>query len=326
MEYTKFGNTDLKTSKIVYGCMGVAGAFGSQEESDSIDAMRTAYDMGINFFDTAEVYGDGYSEELLSKALGDKRSDIVITDKVCEKHMKRDEIIKSCEASLRRLNTDYIDMYLLHWPVYDVPMEERIEALELLKKQGKIRYYGVSNFGSENLDEIMSHTDIAADEVVYNLLYRCIEDEVLPKCRKHNVPILTYSSLMQGLLAGKYKNLSDFPANRARTRMFDNETHPQARHKERGCEREGKEALEKIWEIVYKSDYTMEELSVGWLKAQEGVGGVLVGTRNAEQSRDLKKLIDINLEKEWVDSLTEATSALKRALGSNIDMWDHRTK
>lgn len=177
-----------------------------------------------------------------------------------------------------------------------------------------------------NLDEIMSQTDISASEVVYNLLYRCIEDEVLPKSKKHNVPILTYSSLMQGFLAGKYKNLSDFPANRARTRMFDNETHPQARHKESGCEREGKEALEKIWEIVYKSDYTMEELSVGWLKAQEGVGGVLVGTRNAEQSRDLKKLIDINLEKEWVDSLTEATSALKRALGSNIDMWDHRTR
>ena len=218
--YNKFGQTDLRTSPVVYGCMGGSGAFGEQKEKDSIEALRTAYDVGINFFDTAEAYGHGYSEQLLNKALGDKRKDIVIIDKVVQEHMKKDELMSACERSLKNLGTDYIDMYLLHWPVYDVPLDERLEALELLKKQGKIKYYGVSNFGKQNLEEILPKGSICANEVVYNLLYRCIEDEVLPVCKKNSVPVLTYSSLMQGLLAGKYKSLSDFPASRARTRMF----------------------------------------------------------------------------------------------------------
>lgn len=324
--YKKFGSTDLKTSPIVYGCMGVSGAFGAQEEKDSIEAMRVAYDAGINIFDTAELYAAGYSEKLLNKALGDKRKDIVIIDKVAPENMHKADLIKACERSLINLGTDYIDMYLLHWPELDVAVDEKLEALELLKKQGKINYFGVSNYGAKNIEEITQKSDICCNEVVYNLLYRCVEQEVLPVCKEKSIPILTYSSLMQGLLAGKYKSLDEFPLNRARTRMFKDTPENQCRHGENGCEDAGREALEKIWEIVYQSEYSMEELAIGWLKAQEGVGGVIVGTRNAKQSRDLSKLIDVKLEQCWLDSLNTATSKLLKALGPNIDMWDHRSK
>ncbi|NQT58163.1 MAG: aldo/keto reductase [Bacteroidetes bacterium] len=320
----KFGETDLVTTPIVYGCMGSSGFFGPQEEIDSLQALRTAYEVGINFFDTAEAYGDGYSEQLLAKALNDVRNDIVISSKAAPDHMRPEEVIAACERSLENLKTDYIDMYLLHWPSREIPFDESIGALKTLQEQGKIRYYGVSNFGINNMNEILDSSSICTNQVAYHLLFRAVEYEVLPKCIENNFPIMCYSSLMQGLLAGKYKNLEEFPENRARTRMFDSRKHTQCRHGENGAEQEGSIALEKIWELVNESGLSMEELAIGWLKAQKGVGGIIVGTRNYQQSRALKKLIDINLSVETIKVLTEITNELKNQLGSNIDMWDHR--
>jgi aryl-alcohol dehydrogenase-like predicted oxidoreductase len=227
---------------------------------------------------------------------------------------------------LKNLKTDYLDMYLLHWPVDNVPVQERVEAMLELKKEGKIRNFGVSNFGKQNLEEILPLSDLCANEIAYHLFFRACEYEVLPLCKEKAIPVMCYSSLMQGLLSGKYKALEDFPANRARTRMFDSATHPLSRHGEAGAEKDGSEALKKIWEIVHSSGYSMEELAVGWLKAQSGVGGVIVGTRNALQSQGFRKLLDVKLEQPMLDSLTQATDSLKAALGSNIDMWDHRAK
>lgn len=323
----KLGKTDLYTSKIVYGCMGGAGAFGSQEEKDSIEALQTAHEVGINFFDTAEAYGNGYSEQLLNKALGSVRKDLVILSKAATPNVGKDKIITACERSLKNLGTDYIDIYLLHWPNRDVPFEESLEALELLKKQGKIKYFGVSNYGELDLKDAVKKTDqIVVDEVAYNLFFRAIEFGTLPTCIENNIPVLCYSSLMQGLLAGKYKDIKDFPDNRARTRMFDSRTRLQCRHGENGCEAELADSLEKLWALVNSTDYSMEELSVGWLKKQQGVGGVIVGTRNREQSLGLKKLIDIDLESDILNEITKITDDLKSALGPNIDMWDFRTR
>jgi myo-inositol catabolism protein IolS len=288
--------------------------------------MQTAFDVGINFFDTAEGYGNGYSEQLLARALASRRKEIIISSKVSVENMKKDAIIEACNRSLKNLQTDYIDLYLLHWPVDDVTIEERIEALIELKEAGKIRYFGVSNFGVKNLEEVLKITNISTNQVGYHLLHRAVEFEVLPKCIENNIPIMCYSSLMQGLLAGKYKSLDDFPENRARTTLFDNRKHSQARHGGHGAEKEGQEALDKIWEITNNSDYTMEELAVGWLKAQQGVGGVLVGTRNKEQSKSLKNLLDVQLDQSLLNELTLATDKVKATIGNNIDMWDHRSK
>jgi aryl-alcohol dehydrogenase-like predicted oxidoreductase len=152
----QFGKTDLITSPIVYGCMGGAGAFGAQEEKDSIEALRGAYDAGLNFFDSAEAYGDGYSEQLLHKALGDKRKEIIISSKPRTENFAEADLIASCERSLKHLKSDYLDLYLLHWPNRKVPLEDTIRTLETLKEQGKIRYYGVSNFGKHDLADALS--------------------------------------------------------------------------------------------------------------------------------------------------------------------------
>lgn len=314
-----FGTTDLMTTPIVYGCMGGAGAFGAQEETDSIAALREAFNVGINFFDTAEAYGEGYSEQLLSRALGNKRQDLIISSKVAMENLAPDDLIAACERSLRNLNTDYIDLYLLHWPNRNVPFADSIGALKELQAQGKVRYYGVSNFGSKDLSEVLELGEISTDQLPYHLMFRAIEFDVQPLCESNTVPIMCYSSLMQGLLAGKYRLLNDFPVNRARTRMFDYRKWDQCVHKEQGAEEAGQEVLDSLWRLVSETGLSMEELAVGWLKNR--VDGVIVGTRNADQSRALKKLLDVALDDSILSELSSATSVLKEQLGNDIDMW-----
>ncbi|NND90813.1 MAG: aldo/keto reductase [Granulosicoccus sp.] len=317
----QFGNTDLMTSPVVYGCMGGAGAFGVQEEKDSIEALREAFNIGINFFDTAEAYGDGYSEQLLGRALGDKRSELVISSKVATENLAPDDIIAACERSLKNLGTDVIDLYMLHWPNRAVPLADSIGALKTLKEAGKIRWYGVSNFGSSDIDEALALGDIAVNQLPYHLFSRAIEFEVQPKCEAAGVPIMCYSSLMQGLLAGRYKSLQDFPVSRARTRMFDSRKWAEAVHEEYGAEEAGQALLDALWTLVGDTGLSMEELAIGWLKSRPAVGGVIVGTRNATQSRDLAKLLKVKLEDSVLQALTEASDRLKEELGSDIDMW-----
>ncbi|SFA74183.1 Predicted oxidoreductase [Poseidonocella pacifica] len=316
-----FGKTDLVTTKVVYGCMGGAGAFGAQEEKDSIEALQEAHNVGINFFDTAEAYGAGYSEQLLGKALGDKRADLVISSKVARENMAPGDIIEACDRSLKNLGTDYIDLYMLHWPNRDVPLAESIGALKTLKEEGKIRWYGVSNFGSQDLDEALALGEISVNQLPYHLFSRAIEFEVQPKCEAANVPIMCYSSLMQGLLAGKYKSLQDFPVDRARTRMFDHRKWADVAHKEEGAEDAGQELLDALWKLVGDTGLSMEELAIGWLKSRPAVGGVIVGTRNGEQSRGLKKLLDVQLDDGVLKALDDASERLKQELGADIDMW-----
>ncbi|PRY26430.1 aryl-alcohol dehydrogenase-like predicted oxidoreductase [Aliiruegeria haliotis] len=316
-----FGNTDLKTSSIVYGCMGGAGAFGAQEEKDSIEALQEAFNVGINFFDTAEAYGDGYSEQLLARALGDKRSELVISSKVTPANMAPDDLIDACERSLKNLGTDHIDLYMLHWPNRDVPFADSIGALQKLKQDGKIRWFGVSNFGTRDLDEALGLGEISVNQLPYHLFFRAIEFEVQPKCEAAGVPIMCYSSLMQGLLAGKYRSLQEFPVNRARTRMFDHRKWAEVVHTETGAEDAGQELLDALWALVEQTGLSMEELAIGWLKSRPAVGGVIVGTRNAAQSRDLKKLLDVELDAATLQTLSDASNRLKEDLGSDIDMW-----
>lgn len=323
----KLGNTNLETSKIVYGCMGGSGAFGAVQESESIEAIRVAFDEGINFFDTAEMYGDGYSEQLLYKALGDKRKETVILSKVKPENLAKKDLISACERSLRNLKTDYLDIYLIHWPNRDIPFQESLESLKELKKAGKILNYGVSNFGIKDLNEINSIDDnICVNEIGYNLFTRAGELEVIPACEEKSIPVLTYSSLLQGLLTGKYSKLDDFPENRARVHLFDSTKRKMCRHGGSGQEVIAQKVLDDLCSITEETGLSMTELSIGWLKSKKAVGGVIVGTKNAEQSHNLKDIINIKLDEDLVKKLDEVTLNLRDALGGNIDPWDFRTR
>ncbi|MGZ5199924.1 MAG: aldo/keto reductase [Telluria sp.] len=173
-----------------------------QDRQREIDAVRLAFDSGFRLVDTAEMYADGGAEEVLGKALEGRRHDAFIVDKVLPHHATRKGTIAACEASLRRLGTDYIDLYLLHWRG-NVPLAETVAALEQLVRDGKIRHWGVSNFDTEDMEELFTLTaggHAQTNQVLYNLTRRGIEFDLLPWCAQHGLPVMAYSPLEQGRL------------------------------------------------------------------------------------------------------------------------------
>ena len=328
MQYRKLANTDITVSAVAFGCWAIVGGFnwGHQEEKDSLAALRAAYDAGINFFDSAEGYGGGRSEQLLAKGLGDVRDQIVIATKVSPRHFSPDELRAACERSLRYLNSDWIDLYQLHWPNRDIPIEETLGVLADLKQEGKIRAYGVSNFGRQDLDVCLA-TDysIASNQLAYNLLFRAIEHEILPLCVREGISVLCYSPLMQGMLTGKFASADDVPEDRARTRHYSS-NRPQARHGEAGAEAETFAAVAQVQRLANDLGEPMADVALAWLLAREGVTSVIVGGRNADQARRNTRAAELKLPQETVKQLSSATAALKQKLGQSADMWQSESR
>ena len=222
MQRRQLGNTSLKVSPIGVGFWGIVGGdyWGAQEESDTINTVRAALDAGINFFDTAEGYGDGYSEEMLGRALKGRRSEAIIATKVSQDNLAPDDIRAACERSLKRLQTDCIDLYQVHWPSRAIPFEDSMSTLLDLQRAGKIREIGVSNFGNLDMPEMLACGRFEANQLPYSMLWRAIEYEVQPQCVEGNISILPYSPLNQALLTGRYSNADEMPYSRTRTRHF----------------------------------------------------------------------------------------------------------
>lgn len=235
MEYrVELGRSGLSVSPICYGTWQLSPRFwGVQSEEEIIAAMRRAFEVGVNFYDTADAYGDGLAETVLGKALKPlPREKIVVATKVYHhfypdghRHpdLSRDYILKECEASLRRLKMDYIDLYQCHAFDPFTPLEETTEALELLKKQGKIRAYGVSNFSVEQLRLARKYGDYVTVQPDYDLLNTHIERDLLPYCQAESLGVLVYSPLHRGLLTGKYKGTETFTDHRATHPDFQGE-------------------------------------------------------------------------------------------------------
>lgn len=323
MQHTTLPYCDFAASKISFGGWGIAGGFnwGPQEDRDSIEALRTAFDSGITLFDTAEGYGAGKSEELFAKALKDVRQHIVIASKISPQDFAAADLRRSCEDRLRALRTDYIDLLQLHWPNREVPLAETLGALADLKKEGKIRAFGVSNFGTQDLGECLKQgAEVSSNQLPYSLLFRAVEFEVLPLCREAGVPVLAYMPIMQGLLCDKFSHADEVPEDRARTRHFSRDR-PQTRHQEEGAEEETFQALAAIRAIVKDTGESMANVSMAWLLAQEGLGSVIVGGRNARQVKQNVQALEVKLPPETLQRLNEATDNLKQILGPNADLW-----
>jgi diketogulonate reductase-like aldo/keto reductase len=174
----------------------------TERRNDEIDALRCALDHEMTLVDTAEMYGDGAAEELIGKALEGRRHEAFIVSKVLPHHASRSGTVAACEASLKRMATDYIDLYLLHWRG-GVPLAETVDAFERLVRDGKIRYWGVSNFDVDDMDELVALPDgdkVQTNQVLYNLSRRGIEFDLLPWCKQRNMPVMAYSPLEQGQL------------------------------------------------------------------------------------------------------------------------------
>lgn len=349
MQYRKLGNTDIKVSPMALGCWPFAGGavWGPQDDNDSIATVHASLDNGINFFDTAEGYENGKSEDVLGAALKGRRDEAVIATKVSPNHLGAEDVVLSCERSLRFLKTDYIDLYQVHWPSRsavqpaqqrgkqavgagggssrEVPLAETVDALERLKRQGKIRSIGVSNFAVRDLSKVLKMTQIVTDQLPYSLLWRAIEYEIKPLCVKNTVGIICYSPLAQGLLAGRYKSADEVPEGLARTRIFSN-TRPMARHSEPGCEGEAFGAIRKIKKVADGLGQPLAAVALAWVRQRRGVTSFLVGARKpAELTQNLPAL-DLKLSAETVRELSATTEAVKRKIGKNADPWNSENR
>ncbi|MCD6405674.1 MAG: aldo/keto reductase [Planctomycetes bacterium] len=327
MEYRELGSSSIYVSAVTMGCWAIVGdaTWGAQDEREAIDTIRAALDLGVTTFDTAEGYGAGYSEELLAKALADRSEKAVILSKVSRSHLGAAEVKVACEASLKRLRRDHIDLYQIHWPSRKVPLDETLRALEDLRTEGKIRAIGVSNFARRDLSEIIELGRIESDQLPYSLLFRAIEYEVTDLCVANDISILCYSPLAQGLLTGKFATADDVPEGRARTRLFSSER-PNAHHGEPGAETETFEVLAAIRRVADGLSEPMGRVALAWLLSRPGVATVIAGARNIAQVAENAKAASLHISADDIDRLTKATDTLKAKLGPNTDMWESQSR
>ena len=212
MEYRPFGQTGIEVSAIGVGCWEIGGGYGSIEEQEFIAAVHTALDLGITCFDTAEAYGFGASERSLAKALGERRKDAIVVTKFGigykeapnYRDSSRERVMVSIEKSLKNLNSDYVDVYMVHWPDLNTPFEETMRALDDVVQQGKARAIGISNFRRGQIETSMTTRRVDVAQYCWNMFDRRMDQEILPYCREHNMGVMAYGSLAYGLLSGTF--------------------------------------------------------------------------------------------------------------------------
>ncbi len=322
MQYRKLGSSDMDVSVFALGCWPFAGGkvWGYQDDAASIATVHAALDAGINFFDTAEGYEAGHSERVLGKGIAGRRGEAVIATKVSPSHLAHGDVIAACEQSLRNLQTETIDLYQIHWPNWEVPLEETVAALQQLKAQGKVRAIGVSNFGVRDLGDMLALGECVTDQLPYSLLWRVIEREIQPLCVDHGVGILCYSPLAQGLLTGRYASADEVPDGLARTRLYA-ASRPMSQHGEAGCEAEVFAALDEVRRIAGGLGQPMAAVALAWVRDQPGVSSLLIGARSPQELAWNLPALDVTLPADAKAELARVTEPVKAKLGPSPDPW-----
>jgi len=295
MEYRQFGETGIKISAVGIGCWEIGGGYGSIEETEFIKAVGRALDQGINSFDTAEAYGFGASENSLAKALGARRKDVVITTKFGVgypdapnyRDSTRKRVIESIEKSLKNLNTDYVDVYLIHWPDRNVPFEEPMRALDELVKQGKVRAVGLSNFKLAEIERCMQARRVDVVQYCWNMFDRRMQKEIFPYCRDHRVGVMAYGSLAYGVLTGTMSEEMDFGSDDWRSRrgrlgninLFQHLFGPDHFLK-------NLRAVEELKPLAQRYGKTLPQFALRWTLSNPVISTALVGCRNEREVND----------------------------------------
>jgi myo-inositol catabolism protein IolS len=326
MQKRLFGNSGMEVSTLGIGTWSFGGKegdyWGVQEDHDAEAIVYGALDRGVNFFDTAPIYNDGRSEETLGRILNGRRSEAVIVTKVAPENADPSALQAACEDSLRRLNTDAIDIYLVHWPIRGRSVEGAFDRLMDLKEAGKIRSIGISNFGIRDMgDALATGAEISVNELLYNLLSRAIEVGIAPLCVSRGVGILAYMPLLQGILSGKYANLDAVPPQRLRTRHFSG-ARSGARHGGPGAEQEVTKALEEIRLIADEGGYEVSDLALAWTLHKPGVVAAVAGTRDMDQLESNCRAASLQLPADVIARLDAATEPVLNKLGASADYWE----
>lgn len=298
MEFIKIGGIDREVSRIGLGTWAIGGSmWGGSDSEKSLHTLFAGFDMGINLVDTAPAYGAGLSEEIVGRAIAESgRAQIVIatkaglesTDGGVQRNSTKDRIIREIEESLRRLRTDYIDIYQIHWPDPLVPIEATAEAMDQLYRQGKIRAIGVSNYSVQQMDLFRTVAPLHTAQPPYNLFERGIEQNILPHCRAQKIATLVYGSLCRGLLSGKMCPETRFIGDDVRN------TDPKFRPPRYGRYLKTVERLDDFARRRYGK--RVIHLAVRWLLDQPGVAIALWGARRPEQLNPVADVLGWSLD------------------------------
>ncbi|MDP4207701.1 MAG: aldo/keto reductase [Bacteroidota bacterium] len=323
MEYRNFGNSDLTVSAITFGAWAIGGwMWGGADSDEAIDAMEAAIDNGITTIDTAPVYGFGQSEELVGQAIKGKRDQVQILTKYglswidkkgqfyfdsvsndgkplsIYRYSGKESIIRECEASLKRLGTDYIDLYQIHWADPTTPIEETMEAMNILQQQGKILNAGVCNYDVSQVAEALDYFPIISNQVPYSMVNRSIEDELVPYCFENNIGILAYSPLQRGILTGKMK---------AGHQFGEGDSRPNTPYYKEPNFGRILSFVDTLRPIADNHGATVGQVVINWTLQQFGITSALVGARNRQQVLDNVKALDFMLS---IDEICDITASL----------------
>lgn len=295
MEQRPFGRTGLDVSAIGFGCWEVGGGYGQVEEAAFAEAVGRALDLGVSCFDTAEGYGMGASERALGQALGARRDEaIVVTkfgmnyrDKPNLRDSSRERVVASIDKSLKNLGTDYVDVYLVHWPDRETPFEETMQALDDVVRDGKVRFVGLSNFKKEEIEACMAVRRVDVVQYGWNLFDRRMQREILPYCEAEGIGFMAYGSLAFGLLTGTFTEDHDFGKEDWRSRqgnmgsikmfqaIFGPESFPR-----------NVRAVEELKGIATGYGRSLPQLALRWAISHPAVSTALVGCRTVDEVDD----------------------------------------
>ena len=310
MELRTTGRSGLQVSVLGLG----TNNFGARIDEDASRAVvRACLDVGVTFFDTANSYGGGRSEEHLGRALEGHRDEVVIATKFSSRvgdgpydaGASRKHLVAACEASLRRLGTDFVDLYYQHWPDPKTPVDETLETLDVLVRAGKVRYAASSNFAgwqiveAEHVARARGTTRFVASQSEWSLLRRGVEDEVVPACAAYGVALVPYFPLASGLLTGKYARGKPPPEGTRLARSADYA---------KLATDEAFDTVDRLSAVAQKTGRTLLELAIGWLAAQPVVPSVVVGATSPEQVRANAAAAEVVLSAEELAAVSEATA------------------
>ena len=326
MELIKLKKTDIEISPIAFGAWAIGGwMWGGAQKNEALNALKKSFDLGITTIDTAPVYGFGQSEEIIGEAFCDIRDKIQILTKFgLNWHDKKgsfyfstvhnngapvdiyflaskERVIRECEDSLKRLRTDYIDLLQIHWPDPVTPIDETMEALNILLDQGKIRAAGVSNYNVSLLDAASRITNIVSNQVRYSMLKRDIEKDLIPYCIKNSVDILAYSPLHRGILTGKFKPDHNFNKGDSRRDL--------PWYKKENVNKVNS-FLEKFKTMADSKNVSVTQLVLKWTLCQPGISCVLAGARNPQQIIENAGAINVELSDEEISYINNLISKL----------------
>jgi aryl-alcohol dehydrogenase-like predicted oxidoreductase len=310
LKYRQFGNTGLEVSAITFGGWPMGGTqYGPTDDDSTIQAVHEAIDHGITCFDTAAAYGLGHSEKLMGQAIENKRQDIIVVTKggltfdPDKRRLFRDgseqAIIEGCDGSLKRLNTDYIDLYLIHWPDPTTPFEETMKALDKLKTAGKIRHIGVSNFMPSMMADCLKHVPLTTNQVGYSLFERRIERDVKEFCEKSDVGIMAYGSLAHGLLSENMNSQTQFvdwdwrsTQNVFGMPLFKPDYFT-----------ENINTVDTLNTLAQKHNVTVQNLAISWLLSNQIVTTSLIGFRTPSEVQNTIATMDFELDAELIEKV-----------------------